>query len=123
MKSLLTFALCTVSFAAFQAGAATATLKSQESDGFRRTCTYAFKGRTESVFVADAKDCPLEHEIDLIPTSDSKGKRSNRAGRGQAEFAGELDQGATKSCAYRRFGSTIYRTIRSNQSCPVNVDL
>ena len=51
-------ALAMALLASFEAGAATAHLQWQSSDGFRRTCTYALNGRTESISMAASETCP-----------------------------------------------------------------
>ena len=124
MKAVVALALISAQMLPFRAGAATGQLKSQESNGFRRTCVYEFKGRTESVRIADGKTCPLEYEIDLFSGPGARKERRPRKNAGNAIFSGELEQGATKSCAYRDLmGKAYYRNVKSNESCPGAIGL
>ena len=124
MKAVMMCAAAAALLAGFEATAATAHLASQASDGFRRTCTYAFNGRTESVSIAASETCPMEREVDLVTISNTpdKKKRSRRANDPKNEFVGERTQGSTKSCAYRTTnGNTVYRVVRSDGLCPTRI--
>ena len=123
MKAVTTCALAMALLASFEAGAATAHLQWQSSDGFRRTCTYALNGRTESISMAASETCPRERKVNLISTTGAhERKRPRRARSGNAELSGELQQGSSKSCAYRTTsGKTLRRTIRSDQLCPARL--
>lgn len=102
-------------------GANNARLEREELEPLRTVCVYRLYSRTETVEIPAGQRCARDHEIDLFSAADEANedaKRSSRDRVGSAILSGELDNGATRSCAYRIDGRSVYRIVPRGAVCP-----